>query len=166
LSAGKKGGTIARTVMVDFMDGRGRIEHYSELSNSRAALYNVYDVFDDIHGRLKDEGDEDHAIFQKLVGGNILPKDPRFDELRELAKKNRIDDVKPIRLTQLDNEWLRDSFIARFIMIESEILPKLRQEVQQRVAQRKRGLEAIFAETRPSKRRHISLGGKHGPNVA
>jgi hypothetical protein len=106
------------------------------------AIYHAYDHFDKILARLKLEKSEDHEIARRILTGKLLAGDPRFSELTRDRKPDR--PYNDIPLSEKDNEWLRDTQFGKFIQIESELLPKLRDEVRHRVEQRRRGLAEIF----------------------
>ena len=62
-------------------------------------------------------------IFKDIADGTILKEDKRFDQFRMYAKENRPEDMKPIPLSQDDSEWLRNSNLGKFLVIEGEMLP-------------------------------------------
>jgi hypothetical protein len=106
------------------------------------ALYRVYDIFDRIKSRLKTAKRGDLEVLRKLKAGEILRGDHRFDQIRNPGKdKNQ---HKAIALNESDSKWLADTHFGKFIVIESELLPKLKDEVESRVIARKEGSAAIF----------------------
>jgi hypothetical protein len=116
----------------------------TNLPDARMALYHVYGIFDHIHSRLKGMKFSDEDIERKISAGEMLADDPRFDALRNPSKKKGDGEQRLIPLRNKDSEWLRDTYIAKFMQAESELLPKLREEVELRVRQRKHGVEEIF----------------------
>jgi len=120
-----------------------RMEH-SPQSNIRMALYRIYNIFDQIHARLKNEKLSDQEVLQKLRSGKLLGSDPRFEAVRNPPGDNK-GTVKPIPLNEKDGRWLIDTHLAKFLTVESELLPALRDQVKRRVAERKKGLIEIFS---------------------
>jgi hypothetical protein len=124
------------------------ISKEKEVSNAQArmALYRVYDIFDKIYSRLKYVKTNDEEVSRKLRAGELLGTDPRFEEYRKSLPRDRGDKgIKPVRLNDTDSSWLRDTHIGKFMAIESELLPKLRDEVKHRVKERKKGSTKIFS---------------------
>jgi hypothetical protein len=105
----------------------------------------VYGLFDQIHSRLKSTKFDDEEIRRKISSGELLPNDARFKALRDVSAKIKNGLIIPLQLK--DSKWLRDAYFGKFIQIESELLPKLRDEVRLRVERRKRGVAEIFPST-------------------
>ena len=117
--------------------GRQKID----LNATRSALYHVYDIFDVIAARLKTGSFSDNDVIRKLRTGQLLGDDPRFEALRNPSKE---DSDNRFPLKESDSSWLRETKIGKFIELEGELLPKLRDDLTQKVEQRKLALEAIF----------------------
>jgi hypothetical protein len=112
-------------------------------SQMRVAIYNVYGMFNRIWATLKDVDEKENITWQKIRRGEILKDDPRFEIVRNWAQQSQ-KEPQTIRLNERDSEWLCDTHFGMFMAAESELLPKLRDEVAHRVAERKRGLSEIF----------------------
>jgi hypothetical protein len=106
------------------------------------ALYTVYGMFDQIHSLLKSTKTTDEEIVRKILSGEMLENDDRFKVLRDSSKTR--DRGTSIFLDEKDGEWLRDTYFGKFMQVESELLPRLRDEVILRVEQRRRGVAEIF----------------------
>ena len=85
---------------------------------------------------------DDEEIERKLSSGELFANDARFKALRDTSEKKQNDLTIPLQ--SKDNEWLRGAYFGKFMQIESELLPKLRDEVKLRVERRKRGVAEIF----------------------
>jgi hypothetical protein len=116
-----------------------------DFADARLALYHVYGIFDQIHSRLKGVKFLDEEIERKISTGEMFADDARFNALRNPSKREDDGEHQLIPLQSKDSEWLRDTYIAKFMQIESELLPKLRDEVEHRVERRKRGVAEIFS---------------------
>jgi len=148
----KRGGAIQRRFMIIFDHDSTQGE--AELSESRIALYSIYGIFDQIHGLLKNEKIKDNEILDGIENGTLFKNDPRFEALRNSKADNKAKHAIRIPLNENDSKVLRDSHFGLFILIESEILPKIRAEFEYRVMQRNRGLESIFStRSRPKSKR-------------
>ena len=106
--------------------------------NARHNLYTIYDVlkrFTEV-APVKDE-----LIVRKIRKGEIFKNDKRFDSYRTVEGKNK---RVGIPLTGGDDEWLKETAIGQFAVIEEKELFRLRAEVSERVEQRKAGLASIL----------------------
>ncbi len=112
------------------------------ITELRGALYRVYNLFDKINAQIKSAKFADDDIYQKIHTGRILKDDSRFDRLRKSSAQ--AGNIVHIDLTDKDSEWLRGTWFACFISAESELLPRLRDEIEERVRRRKEGLAEIL----------------------
>jgi hypothetical protein len=100
-------------------------------------------MFDRIHARLKSDVDADKKIIKRIRDGEMLGDDPRFAKIREHGDGAHVE-MGQLALTDADGAWYRDTRFGKFLQIESELLPKLRDEVKHSVEERRRGLDTIF----------------------
>ncbi|MGJ4900658.1 NACHT domain-containing protein [Bradyrhizobium sp. HKCCYLS2058] len=124
-------------------------EGESPFFNARIALYSIYGVFDRIHSQLKSRRPLDEQIRRKMLNKELLAGDHRLDELFKEGGPDSDGEqggrLTVIRLQEDDNSWLCDTYFGHFLQIESELLPKLRDEVARRVKLRRQGTLRIFA---------------------
>jgi hypothetical protein len=132
-------------LMVSFRYDRASQDEPAE-ANLRMALFRIYGVFDNIHARLAKMDLHDEKIAQKIKNGELLKNDRRFDAIRASSQRpQQGNEQSGIPLSENDNEWLHNCYFGRFISLESELLPKLKRDVERRVAQRAQGLAEIFS---------------------
>ena len=75
-----------------------------DMGQARNALYRVYNIFEKIHSRLKHEKRSDMEVARKLLSGQMLAKDRRFDEARLLAQRQKGHEAAdPIPLSDKDS---------------------------------------------------------------
>lgn len=110
--------------------------------DERVALYSVYNLFARIGKRLHTSKVLDEEIRKKILSGDILGDDPRFDAIRK--SPNGEEGKAGIPLTDADSKWIADTYFGKFMQIEQEELLKLKHEVVKRVERRKRELAKIF----------------------
>jgi hypothetical protein len=109
--------------------------------NTRGNLYMIYGV----SGRLSEVrsrcDDNDKLILKKIGDGETLKNDKRFNKYRtgELEHKH-----VPIVITEVDNEWFKETGLGQYAVSEKRELFRLRAEVSERVEKRKMGLASIL----------------------
>lgn len=106
---------------------------------TRMALYSIYDQFDKIHSILKRQKISEPQLIKRIQSGELLGNDPRFADIRN-KPTNRVS----IALSADDEGWFKATSFGGFVAVESELLPKLRDEVRDRVAARNKGLARLF----------------------
>jgi hypothetical protein len=115
----------------------------------RHALYSVYGVFDSIlakHRKLVGSKKRDLELWTKIRRGELLKNDPRFEIVRNPPRKSdsRTAEGIAIALNEKDDEWFQGTSFAEFVKIEAAELHRLKDQIEERVAERQLGLQAMF----------------------
>jgi hypothetical protein len=106
----------------------------------RFALYDIYGLFAKIQGRLKGQRGPDSLLIKRIRYGELLADDPRFEHVRKGELMGQVEiEIKPS-----DEEWFRETYLGKFLLEESKLLPQLTEDVARRVNARKAGFAEIF----------------------
>ena len=103
-------------------------------------LFKVYGALDRLTKVYSCHRNDDLLFLKKLKDGEILKNDKRFNQYRTEDKRAAI----PIRVTEADNGWFKETAMGQCAIVEKRELNQLRAEVSKRVEQRKAGLASIL----------------------